>query len=302
MPIDRRRFALSLLSTVTVAAAALAPRPACAAAPAPAPRDALLDAFAAIEREAGGARLGVAVIDTASRDAAIGYHAQERFPLLSSFKLLAGAAVLAKVDAGQDRLDRRVTYDAASLVPYSPETSKHVAEGMTLDAICAAAIALSDNTAGNLQLHAIGGPPGLTAFLRGLGDPVTRLDRWEPELNAVGPGEERDTTTPAAMAQDVARLIAGEALSPASRERLAAWLVASTTGGKRLRAGFPAQWRMGDKTGTTKGSANDVAIIWPPDRAPIVIAAYLKGSPRGLAENDPLFAAIGQAVASYVKG
>lgn len=297
MSIDRRSLATLLLSTAVVAGA---PRLARAAAPAP-DGGALPDAFAAIERDSGGARLGVAVIDTAD-NRMVGYHQDERFPLLSSFKLLAGAAVLAKVDAGQDRLDRRVRYEASALITYSPVTEKHVANGMTLGGICEAAITFSDNTAGNLALTAIGGPAGLTAFLRGMGDPVTRLDRWEPELNVVGPGEERDTTTPAAMAQDVAKLIAGTVLTAESRAELADWLFSSKTGNARLRAGFPAGWRAGDKTGTAKGTANDVAVVWPPGRAPIVVAAYLKDSSRLPAENDPLFAAIGRAVAAHVGG
>ena len=226
------------------------------------------------------------------------YRGDERFPMCSSFKALAAAAVLAKVDQGHDTLDRRVQFGVERVVPYSPGTEKHAGtDGMTLAAICEAAVTLSDNTAGNLMLDAIGGPAGLTAFLRGIGDPVTRLDRTEPTLNEALPGDVRDTTTPLAMAADLRRLVLDDALRPASRAQLAAWLLACRTGAARLRAGVPASWSVGDKTGTgERGSATDVGVLWLPNgRGPVVIAAYLTGATVPAEAQSATIAAIARA-------
>jgi beta-lactamase class A len=188
--------------------------------------------------------------------------------------------VLARVDRGEERLDRRVVFAAGDLVPYSPITEKHVgASGMTMAEICEAAVTLSDNTAGNLMLASFGGPAGLTAFMRTLGDTVTRLDRTEPTLNEALAGDPRDTTSPAALVATLNRLTVGDALSAGLRTQLIDWLVACQTGGQRLRAGFGPTWRVGDKTGTgSNGSANDIAIAWPPGRAPVLTAVYFTES------------------------
>lgn len=235
--------------------------------------------FAAVEARCGGGRLGVGVLDTDTGRTA-GHRGHERFPMCSTHKALSAAAVLARVDRGEDRLDRRVRFGAGEVLPYSPGTEAQAgSDGMTLAALCEAAVTLSDNTAANLMLGAIGGPAGLTAFLRGLGDEDTRLDRTEPALNEALPGDPRDTTSPLAMAADLDRLVLGQALSPASRGQLAAWLVACKTGDARLRAGVPPGWRVGDKTGTgERGTANDVGVFWPPGRAPVVVAAFITGS------------------------
>jgi beta-lactamase class A len=233
---------------------------------------------ARIEAESGG-RLGVAVLDT--RDGTrVAHRGDERFPMCSTFKLLAAAAILARVDTGRERLDRRVRYGASQLVEYSPVTKDHVGgAGMTLEALCEAAMTLSDNTAGNLLLEALGGPAGLTQYARTLGDPTTTLDRIETALNEATPGDPRDTTTPAAMLEIMRQLLVDDTLSAGSRERLTGWLLANKTGDKRLRAGLPADWRVGDKTGTGgNGSANDIAVVWPPGRAPILVAVYFTGS------------------------
>ena len=146
---------------------------------------------------------------------------------------------------------------------------------MTIADLCAAAIDWSDNTAGNLVLQAIGGPAGFTQFARSLGDSVTRLDRNEPALNAATPGDERDTTSPRAMAEDIRQVLLGDLLSDASRRQLQAWLIDDKVGDKRLRAGLPLAWRIGDKTGSgDHGTANTIAIIWPPEREPIIAAVY----------------------------
>src|SRR5262249_27402735 len=145
-----------------------------------------------------------------------------------------------------------------------------------LGELCEAAITLSDNTAGNMILKSIGGPPGFTDFVRSLGDAVTRLDRWETELNEAQPGDPRDTTTPQAMAGNLQSLVLDDALSSASRDRLTAWLVANKTGDAKLRAGLPKEWRIGDKTGAGNfGTMNDVAVIWPPGRGPVIVSIYM---------------------------
>jgi beta-lactamase class A len=243
-----------------------------------------------------GARLGVSAFDTGSGKR-IGYREKELFAMCSTFKFFAAAAILARVDLKQERLDRIVTYNKSDLVPYSPVTEKHVGEGMPLSAICEAAIAWSDNTAGNLMLDALGGSKGVTDYARSLGDEITRLDRRETELNEATPGDPRDTTTPEAMRQNLEKTVLGTALSEQSRKQLADWLIGNKVGDKRLRAGLPKNWKVGDKTGTSdSGMANDVAVIWPPDRKPIVLTVYLY-DPKGTPDSRN---AIHQKVASLV--
>lgn len=227
-----------------------------------------------IEADVQG-RLGVCVIDTAS-GRSHGYRADERFPICSTFKWLASALVLHRVDAGMERLDRRIRYGREALVPYAPVTEKHLDDGMTLAELCEATVTLSDNTAGNLVLESFGGPAAFTAYARSLGDRITRLDRNEPTLNDWKPGELRDSTTPAAMAGNLREALLGDALSPSSRKQLTDWMLATKTSGKRLRADLPPGWRLADKTGTgALGSTNDVGVLWPPGAAPLVITVYL---------------------------
>jgi beta-lactamase class A len=233
--------------------------------------------LAELERGVGG-RLGVAALDTAS-GAGVSYRAGERFPMCSTFKLPLVAAVLQRVDAGQEQLGRHVSYDQTAVLEYAPTTSRHVADGLSVEALCEASVVVSDNTAANLLLETLGGPAGLTKFFRAIGDGTSRLDRNEPMLNTAIAGDERDTTTPSAMLADMQELLLGRTLSAASRQSLIGWLVASTTGGARLRAGLPPDFRVGDKTGTGEnGATNDVAIAWPQARAPLLIAAYSVGS------------------------
>jgi beta-lactamase class A len=232
--------------------------------------------FAAIEEKIGG-RLGVAALDTGS-GRRIEYRAAERFPICSTFKFLLVASILQQGD--REPLDKRLSYGADDLLEWAPITKKHLSEGgMTVRDLCAAAIEYSDNTAANLLLRALGGPSKLTAYLRSLGDPVTRLDRTEPSLNSALSGDVRDTTTPAAMVSNLQLLLLGGRLSKDSQDQLESWLAANTTGAKRIRAGLPAAWRIGDKTGTGEnGASSDIAIVRPPGRAPILIAIYLAGS------------------------
>jgi beta-lactamase class A len=232
-----------------------------------------------------GARIGVAALDTASGKR-LDYRSEERFPMCSTFKFLAAAAVLKGVDGGQEKLDRFVSYDAKDILEYAPVTNAHLKDGgMTLGALCAAAIEQSDNTAGNLLLDTIGGPTGLTNFARSIGDEMTRLDRKEPELNSASAGDERDTTTPAAMCADMQRLLLGNVLSESSRQQLEGWLQHNETGTLMIRAGVPKTWTVGDKTGRCgNGATNDVAIIRPPAGAPILVAIYSMG-PASLADD-----------------
>nr|WP_239002918.1 class A beta-lactamase [Rhodovastum atsumiense] len=250
--------------------------------------------LAALEREHGG-RLGVAVLDVATGHR-IAYRAEERFPLCSTFKVLAAALVLARVDRGKERLDRRVVFSREDIRPWSPVTEKHPgAPGMTLAELCEAAVTLSDNTAGNLLLGSFGGPAGLTGFARALGDDVTRLDRFETALNEGTPGDPRDTTTPAAMLGNMRRIMVGDALSESSRTQLAGWLLGSRTGGRRLRAGFPPDWRVGDKTGGNgTGVANDIAIAWPPGGGALLVAAYYAESPGPEERRNAVLAEVGR--------
>lgn len=248
----------------------------------------------AIEALSGG-RLGVAVLQA---DGQIeGHRLDERFPMCSTFKWLAAAHVLARVDRGLERLDRRIPYGRDVLLPHSPVTEKHVGPGMTVGELCHATITTSDNAAGNLILASYGGPQALTSYTRSLGDSVTRLDRWEPELNEAAPGDPRDTTSPRAMAQLLRTTLLGDALSTRSREQLAAWLEACETNGQRLRADLPAGWRMGSKTGGGgRGSTNDVGIFWPPGRPPVLVAVYITGTQAPPADRNRAIAAVARRV------
>lgn len=197
--------------------------------------------------------------------------------MCSTFKLLAAAAVLQRVDRKEENLDRFVRYTQTDILEYAPVTKQHVAEGgMKLGALCEAAIEQSDNTAGNLLLQTIGGPTGLTKFARSLGDQVTRLDRVEPDLNIpLKEGDERDTTSAAAMCVDLVRILTTDSLSEKSRELLQDWLLNSETGANLIRAGVPKDWRVGDKTGRSgKGATNDVAVLYPANGTRVFIAIY----------------------------
>ncbi len=254
--------------------------------------------------KANGGRLGVAALDTGS-GRRIAWRADERFPMCSTFKLLLVALVLQRVDEGRETLVRRIAYDA-SLFPdrdfYAPITRTRLGGGgMSVAALCAAAISWSDNGAANLLLDTVGGPPAVTAFARSIGDPLTRLDRNEPTMNVFAPGDPRDTTAPSAMLADAhALLLTDRALSEASRKWITGWMLDCRTAGARIPAGLPKTWRSANKTGTypSQGSANDVAIIWPPGRKPVVVAAYYTGSTAPAATRDAVLANVGRIVAA----
>jgi len=258
---------------------------------------ALIEAIKQLELKSGG-RLGVSVLDTAT-GVPIHYRGDERFPMCSTFKILAAAAILKDAGSRPERLERRVRIEQADIVENSPITREHVGgEGMTLRELCDAAITRSDNTAGNALLKNIGGPAGLTSFARSLGDILTRLDRTETELNEAAPGDPRDTTTPNAMAANFRRLLLGDVLLPEGRDQLGKWLIANKTGDTRLRAGLPQSWRVGDKTGAGEHSTtNDVAIVWPPEHSPLIIAVYLTGASLDSGGRNDVIASVGRAVA-----
>ena len=253
--------------------------------------------LAAIEEGEGG-RLGVAILDTET-GSKLERRSDERFPMCSTFKLLAAAAALKRVDEGAERLDRKIAYGPSDLLDYAPIAKAHVADGgLTLGDLCAAAIDWSDNTAANLILEVIGGPAGFTQFARSLGDSETRLDRNEPSLNAATPGDERDTTTPRAMAQDMRQVLLGDLLSEASRRRLEGWLIDDMVGDKRLRAGLPSSWRIGDKTGSgDHGTANTIAILWPPNRQPIIATVCYTASAAPMDARNAIHKEIGALIA-----
>ncbi len=254
--------------------------------------------LAALEKRAGG-RLGVAVIEAGS-GLSLAHRADERFPMCSTFKLLASGAVLKLVDEGKERLDRTIPYGPADLLEYAPVTKAYAGEGgMRLGDLCAAAIDWSDNTAANLILAVIGGPKGFTDFARLLGDDKTRLDRNEPTLNTAIPGDERDTTTPLAMARDIETVLIGNALTEASRKQLEAWLIADKVGDKRLRAGLPPPWEIGDKTGSgDHGTANTIGILRPPGRPPLLVAVYYTESDAPMDARNAVHKEIGEIIAA----
>ncbi|MGB8478419.1 MAG: class A beta-lactamase [Acidobacteriaceae bacterium] len=246
--------------------------------------------------KASGGRLGVAIRNTATGEWR-GYRENERFPMCSTSKLLTVGAVLTRVDQGRERLNRIVHFSKSDLVSYSPAAEKRVRQGMSIQELCEAAVTLSDNTAANLLLAIIGGPPGFTQFARSLGDKVTRLDRNEPTLNQALPGDQRDTTSPAAIMMDMGTLVLGDALSASSKAHLTQWLVANTTGDQRLRAGVPKNWTVGDKTGSgDHGTANDVAILWPPSHAPMLAAVYLTGASVDSEAREATIAGVGRLI------
>ncbi|MBN9571474.1 MAG: class A beta-lactamase, partial [Alphaproteobacteria bacterium] len=243
-------------------------------------------------------RLGVAVRDTASGKH-FAWRGDERFAMCSTFKFLAVAMVLERAAARATDLDRAIAYGRADLLDYAPVTAKHVKAGaMALRDLCAAAIEWSDNTAANLILKQVGGPAGLTAWLRSHGDTVTRLDRTEPTLNTAIAGDPRDTTTPIAMLADMARILVSEK-SAAFAAPLLIWMRECRTADSKLRAGLPRDWRAGNKTGSGRnGTANDIAILWPPGRAPLLVAAYLTGAKADAAARDAALADAGRVVAA----
>jgi beta-lactamase class A len=284
--VDRR----TVLKGVAVVAAAVVVRPSMVSA---AITHGTRKRLEALEREHGG-RLGVAILDTGSGQRA-GYREHERFLMCSTFKLLLVGAVLSRSDNGVERLDRRLVFGRDAVLEYAPVTSRHVGPpGMTIAELCRAAITVSDNTAANVLLEHLGGPGAVTAHARQLGDSITRLDRIEPELNSASVDGLSDTTVPAAMLEDLRKLCLGDALSATSRQQLVGWLCKTTTGATLLRAGVPAGWRVGDKTGSSRVQRNDVAIVWPPKRRPLLVAAYYENAAASGDDRAAVLARVGR--------
>ncbi|KYH02850.1 class A beta-lactamase [Bradyrhizobium sp. DOA1] len=281
MPLDRRSLLASLcwMAASPVLAADAPPE------------------FEAYERESGG-RIGVHAENLAS-GAKLAWRADERFVMCSTFKASLAACMLARVDRGEEQLAAMIPYREADLLEYAPVARQNLAAGaMSVSEMCKAIVELSDNTCANLLLARIGGPAALTAFWRSIGDTTSRLDHNEPELNRSRPGDPRDTSTPAAMAGNLRRLVLAEALSPASRAQLTDWMVNCKTGANRLRGGLPASWKIGDKTGYNgKDAAGDIAVVWPKPDTPILITAYVQGGAPSAAQIAAVFARIGRMVA-----
>ncbi|UZE97318.1 class A beta-lactamase [Alkalimarinus alittae] len=244
-----------------------------------------------------GARVGFGAYDLESGQR-WEYHADQRFAMSSTFKTLACAALLHRVDAGQENLDRKVSFSESDLVTYSPVTEKYAGgQAMTLSDLCEAALTMSDNTAANLILRVLGGPANVTSFARGLGDGVTRLDRWETDLNEAAPGDQRDTTTPNAMVTNLQDLLLGDALSAKSRGRLRDWLERNQVADGLFRAVVPEGWIVADRTGAGGfGSRSITAIIWPPERQPIIVALYLAETEAPFSKRNDAISEIGKAL------
>ena len=229
--------------------------------------------LAKLEQSANG-RLGIAMINTANGTKIL-YRGGQRFPFCSTFKFMLAAAVLGQSQSQPNLLDKHINYHESDLLSYAPVTRKNLAHGMTVSELCAATIQYSDNTAANLLIKELGGLAAVNQFARSIGDHTFRLDRWEPDLNTALPSDPRDTTTPAAMAASMNKLVLGDVLRPAQRSQLIAWLKGNTTGDATIRAGAPADWVVGDKTGSGDyGTTNDIAVLWPTQGAPIILVVY----------------------------
>lgn len=278
--------------TVLAGLAALAPAAALAAG----------GELAALEQRSGG-RLGVYAFVPGTRRS-LAHRPDERFAMCSTFKALLAAAVLARVDRREEKLNRPLVLTQADMVAHAPVTEKHLALGsITVEEACQAIVEVSDNPAANLLLKTIGGPAGLTAYAASLGDKITRLDRYELELNTAIAGDPRDTTSPRAMARTLERILLGRALPAPAREKLTSWMVASPSGRNRLRKSLPADWRCADKTGTgMNGSTNDIAVFWPPAGPPIVVACYLTETDATLEVREAVHAEVGRLVARTLGG
>lgn len=242
------------------------------------------------------ARLGVYAVSTGD-GREVAYHDNDRFAYASTFKAFAAAAVLRTYTLRG--MNKVITYSRTDLIDHSPVTEQHVATGMTLKELCAAAVRYSDNTAANLLFDALGGPRGLATALHRVGDTTTSVRRREPELNQWSPGATQDTTTPRAWAEDLRAFVLGEALGRNERAQLTQWLRTNTTGDDLIRAGVPQGWKVGDKTGGGGGYGvrNDIAVVWPSDSAPIVMAIMSHRGTEDAGYEDKLIADAASVVA-----
>ena len=298
-PLCRRTFIIAATSTPLIASA-LARTPV-------APPQVRLKS---LEDATKGGRLGVAILDTAF-GGVVGHRLDERFGMCSTFKLPLAAAVLHKADKGEIMLDEVIPYSKSDLVPHAPVTEPNLAKGgMTIRDLAEAAQKTSDNVAANLLLKRLGGPDAVTKLWRGWGDQITRIDRYEPEMNRMKPGDLLDTTTPYAIATLMEKFLTGDVLKPESRNTLVRWMVDTQTGVKRLRAGLPQDWKSGDKTGTLTGlkdvgnKTNDIAIAWPPGHPPVIVTAFFESAYQGediRDEDQRVLADVGRIAAGWLR-
>lgn len=248
-----------------------------------------------LEKTSGG-RIGVYALDTDTGKFA-GHREDQRFPMCSTFKFLLAAAVFKRVDDGKQSLGDVLPIPNKPLVGHSPLTEPHAGATMSVAALCNAILNQSDNTAANVLLEAISGPPSITAFARSIGDEYTRLDRNEPDLNSSIDGDPRDTTTPTAMAKNLQRILLGNVLKPASRRQITEWMENSLTGLERLRKNMPEGWRAADKTGSNgEHTTNDIAVLWPIHRAPVIVTCYITQCPGPETKRGAVIAEIGRYV------
>ena len=299
--IDRRTF-LAAGAGAALAAGCRSAAPARDRSPAQIAIDAR-QRFEAIRATLGpGGRLGVAAIDTGS-GRELRFDADSRYAMASTFKLPLAAAILSLAEQGKLSVDEELPFGPDKPLDNSPTVTANLARGgLPIWQLCAAIVEVSDNSAANLLLRRIGGPEAVTRFIRACGDPVTRLDRFEMELNSNLPGDPRDTTSPAAMAGLVRKLVLGDVLTQENRNRLSLWLKKSVPGPDRLMAGFPVPpWLVGHKTGTgANGAVNDVAIAWRSGRKPVVIASYQSGGTADRPARFAAHAAVGRLVADVL--
>lgn len=247
------------------------------------------------------ARIGV-LLRHVSSDWEIAVRADERFAMSSTFKTLLCGAVLARVDRGQDSLARMVTFQPGDLVSYSPVTERHVETGMSVGSLCEATITISDNTAANLLLQSVGGPGGLTDFLREIGDDTTRLDRWETELNEATPGDERDTTTPRAILTSLEKLLLGDVLDGPSAAQLGQWMIDDKVADALIRAHVPSGWDIGDKTGAGGyGTRGITAFLRTPDGETYLAAIYLTENDADMTLRNEAVSDIGRAMITEIE-
>ncbi len=253
----------------------------------------------AIHKRIGG-RLGVHILDSQS-GRRIAYDDNSRYAMASTFKLMLAAALLWQVDKNAFTLEHELPISRDDLLTTSPDVEAKLKTGatsMTVRDLCAAIVVSSDNAAANVLLKGIGGPAGFTTFMRSIGDEKTRLDRTEPDLNANLPGDPRDTTTPRAMVDSMLRVFTQDLITVRSRALLIDWMSNARTGLERVRAGIPKSWQVGDKSGTgMSGAVNDLALAWPPERRPILIAVYMSDSKLALKDLAAAHAEIGRLVA-----
>lgn len=270
--ITRRAFAKTVLGAAIAGVAHRAVSSAPIASPQPAARDPFRRQLSSIEAEASG-RLGVFAMDTASKRT-LSYRADERFLMCSTFKGILAAQVLARVDRAEERLDRLVRYSKKDLIFTSPVTKANVARGaMSVRDLCRAVLEESDNTAAVLLMRSSGGPAALTAFVREMGDTVTRSDRYEPASNSYSGS--LDTTTPRAIATLAGTLLLGNALTAESRALLERGMVNCRPGRNRVRAVLPPDWSAADRPGTSVDEeTNDYALVRPAGRPPLLVAVY----------------------------